>query len=216
MADSVYRVTELVGTSTQSWEAAAKAAIQTASKTLRDLRVAEVVRQDVPIEQKMTSCVHALETGVGGSMLALGDDGLDQLLPNKVLNGRAEPRAGGAGHAVRRPRGLEVRVVREMVAGILVIVPRCGHELVFALEVAQVPRHHARHLATPLDRQGSALDDGVLTADHQERVPHLGRLPPSFYTSLVLSVARARAHTPIGKFGGAFKDVPAVTRGGPE
>ena len=50
MADSVYRVTELVGTSTQSWEAAAKAAIQTASKTLRDLRVAEVVRQDVTIE----------------------------------------------------------------------------------------------------------------------------------------------------------------------
>ncbi|MDQ2942760.1 MAG: dodecin family protein, partial [Candidatus Dormibacteraeota bacterium] len=44
MADSVYRVTELVGTSNQSWEAAAKGAIETASKTLRDLRVAEVVR----------------------------------------------------------------------------------------------------------------------------------------------------------------------------
>ena len=50
MADSVYRVTELVGTSSQSWEAAAKTAIETASKTLRDLRVAEVVRQDVAIE----------------------------------------------------------------------------------------------------------------------------------------------------------------------
>jgi len=50
MADSVYRVTELVGTSTQSWAAAAKTAIETASKTLRDLRVAEVVRQDVTIE----------------------------------------------------------------------------------------------------------------------------------------------------------------------
>jgi flavin-binding protein dodecin len=50
MADSVYRVTELVGTSTQSWEAAAKAAVETASKTLRDLRVAEVVRQDLTIE----------------------------------------------------------------------------------------------------------------------------------------------------------------------
>lgn len=49
MADSVYRVTELVGTSTQSWEAAAKAAVETASKTLRDLRVAEVVRQDLTI-----------------------------------------------------------------------------------------------------------------------------------------------------------------------
>jgi len=50
MADSVYRVTELVGTSSTSWEAAAKTAIETASKSLRDLRVAEVVRQDVTIE----------------------------------------------------------------------------------------------------------------------------------------------------------------------
>jgi dodecin len=50
MADSVYRVTELVGTSTTSWEAAAKSAIQIASKSLRDLRVAEVVRQDVTID----------------------------------------------------------------------------------------------------------------------------------------------------------------------
>src|SRR5260370_240338 len=50
MADSVYRVTELVGTSSTSWEAAAKSAIETAAKSLRDLRVAEVVRQDVTIE----------------------------------------------------------------------------------------------------------------------------------------------------------------------
>jgi flavin-binding protein dodecin len=56
MAESVYRVTELVGTSSQSWEAAAKVAIETASKTLRDLRVAEVVRQDLTIEDgKVTS-----------------------------------------------------------------------------------------------------------------------------------------------------------------
>ncbi|MFI5283453.1 MAG: dodecin family protein [Candidatus Dormibacterales bacterium] len=51
MADSVYRVTELVGTSTTSWEAAAKSAIETASKSLRDLRVAEVVRQDLTIDK---------------------------------------------------------------------------------------------------------------------------------------------------------------------
>jgi flavin-binding protein dodecin len=50
MADSVYRVTELVGTSSTSWEAAAKSAVETASKSLRDLRVAEVVRQDITIE----------------------------------------------------------------------------------------------------------------------------------------------------------------------
>jgi hypothetical protein len=50
MADSVYRVTELIGTSNQSWEAAARIAVETAAKTLRDLRVAEVVEQDMTIE----------------------------------------------------------------------------------------------------------------------------------------------------------------------
>jgi flavin-binding protein dodecin len=50
MADSVYRVTELVGVSSESWEDAARKAIGTASKTLRDLRVAEVVKLDVTIE----------------------------------------------------------------------------------------------------------------------------------------------------------------------
>jgi len=50
MADSVYRVTELVGTSTDSWEDAARSAIETASGTLRDLRVAEVVRLDLTVE----------------------------------------------------------------------------------------------------------------------------------------------------------------------
>jgi dodecin len=50
MADSVYRVTELVGTSSESWEQAAAFAVETASQTLRDLRVAEVVEQDLVIE----------------------------------------------------------------------------------------------------------------------------------------------------------------------
>ena len=48
--ESVYRVTEVIGTSTLSWEDAAKAAVQTAAGTLRDLRVAEVVKMDVKIE----------------------------------------------------------------------------------------------------------------------------------------------------------------------
>jgi dodecin len=50
MADSVYRVTEIVGVSSESWEAAARAAVETAAKTVRDLRVAEVLRQDLTIE----------------------------------------------------------------------------------------------------------------------------------------------------------------------
>ena len=48
---SVYRVTDLVGTSTQSWEDAASVAIKAASETLRDLRVAEVVAQDIHLAE---------------------------------------------------------------------------------------------------------------------------------------------------------------------
>ena len=50
MADSVYRVTEVIGVSSESWEAAARSAVETAGKSVRDLRVAEVLRQDVVIE----------------------------------------------------------------------------------------------------------------------------------------------------------------------
>ena len=50
MTESVYRVTELVGVSTESWEQATRTAIETASRTLRDLRVAEVVKLDVTVE----------------------------------------------------------------------------------------------------------------------------------------------------------------------
>lgn len=47
---SVYRVTELIGTSTESWHAAAATALKTASKSLRDLRVAQVIQQDIHID----------------------------------------------------------------------------------------------------------------------------------------------------------------------
>ena len=50
MAESVYKVIELVGTSTESWEKAASAAVNRASKTLRDLRIAEVAQLDLQIE----------------------------------------------------------------------------------------------------------------------------------------------------------------------
>ena len=51
MPDSVYKVVEVVGTSTESWEKAAQTAVERASKSLRDLRVAEVVEQDMVIEK---------------------------------------------------------------------------------------------------------------------------------------------------------------------
>lgn len=50
MAESVYKVVELVGTSTESWEKAAKAAVERAAETLRDLRVAEVTEQDMVLK----------------------------------------------------------------------------------------------------------------------------------------------------------------------
>ncbi len=50
MAESVYKVIELVGTSDESWEKAAAAAVQRASKSLRDLRVAEIVELDMQLE----------------------------------------------------------------------------------------------------------------------------------------------------------------------
>lgn len=50
MAESVYKVIELVGTSTESWEKAATAAVERAAQSLRDLRIAEVVELDLQIE----------------------------------------------------------------------------------------------------------------------------------------------------------------------
>lgn len=49
MADSVYRVTEVIGVSSDSWEQAARNAVETAGESVRELRIAEVVRQDVTI-----------------------------------------------------------------------------------------------------------------------------------------------------------------------
>lgn len=56
---SIYRVTEVIGTSTQSWEEAAKNAVETAAKTLRDLRVGEVSKLDLTIEDGNVSLYRA-------------------------------------------------------------------------------------------------------------------------------------------------------------
>ena len=52
MAESIYKVIEVIGTSPISWEDAAKNAVETAAKTLEDLRVAEVIAQDLKIEDR--------------------------------------------------------------------------------------------------------------------------------------------------------------------
>jgi dodecin len=55
MPNSVYKIIEIVGTSPKSWEDAAKTALETAGKSLEDLRVAEVVKQDVTVENGKVS-----------------------------------------------------------------------------------------------------------------------------------------------------------------
>jgi dodecin len=55
MADSVYRVTEVIGVSADSWEQAARNAVETAGESVRELRIAEVIRQDVTIEDGKVS-----------------------------------------------------------------------------------------------------------------------------------------------------------------
>jgi len=59
MSESIYRVTEVIGTSPTSWEEAAKNAVETASQSLRDLRVGEIVRLDVTIEDGRVSSYRA-------------------------------------------------------------------------------------------------------------------------------------------------------------
>ena len=62
MAESVYKVLELVGTSTESWEKAASAAVDVAAKSLRDLRVAEVSKLDMVIEDGAVALFRARVT----------------------------------------------------------------------------------------------------------------------------------------------------------
>jgi dodecin len=59
MAESVYTVIELIGTSTESWEKAAAAAVKTASQSLRDLRVAEVVELDMQLDNGKVTAYRA-------------------------------------------------------------------------------------------------------------------------------------------------------------
>ena len=59
MADSVYKVIELVGTSTESWEKAATTAVETAGKSLRDLRVAEIVELDMQLDNGKVAAYRA-------------------------------------------------------------------------------------------------------------------------------------------------------------
>ena len=57
--DSIYRITEVIGTSTKSWEDAARHAVETASETLRDLRIAEVVKLDMKVDDGKVTAFRA-------------------------------------------------------------------------------------------------------------------------------------------------------------
>jgi flavin-binding protein dodecin len=88
MAESVYNVIELVGTSTESWEKAAAAAIERASISLRDLRIAEVVEQDLVIDKGK---VEAYRTKLKVSFKYEG-----QRAPRSPLDGGFRSLTGGA------------------------------------------------------------------------------------------------------------------------
>ena len=57
--NAVYKVTEIIGTSTKSWEDAARNAVETAARTLRDLRVAEVVKTDLRVKKGKVTAYRA-------------------------------------------------------------------------------------------------------------------------------------------------------------
>lgn len=59
MSDSVYKIIELVGTSTESWEKAASVAVERAAKSLRDLRIAEIVQLDMVIDDGKVTAYRA-------------------------------------------------------------------------------------------------------------------------------------------------------------
>ena len=59
MAESTYKIIELVGTSTKSWEDAAKSAVETASKSLKDLRIAEISELDMKLEKGKVAAFRA-------------------------------------------------------------------------------------------------------------------------------------------------------------
>jgi flavin-binding protein dodecin len=59
MPDSVYKIIDLVGSSPNSWEEAAKNAVETASRSLRDLRVAEIVKLDMKVENGKVTAFRA-------------------------------------------------------------------------------------------------------------------------------------------------------------
>ncbi len=59
MAESVYKIIEIVGTSEESWEAATRAAVERASSTLRDLRIAEVEKLDVTVDKNKVALFRA-------------------------------------------------------------------------------------------------------------------------------------------------------------
>ena len=59
MAESVYKIIELVGTSPESWEKAAKNAVETAGKSLKNLRIAEVDQLDMKVENNMVTAFRA-------------------------------------------------------------------------------------------------------------------------------------------------------------
>jgi flavin-binding protein dodecin len=98
MAESVYKVVELVGTSNQSWEKAAAAAVKVASQTLRDLRIAEISQLDMNIVDGKVASYRAkvklsFKYDTSGGSKADSDDDAPKAAPRRGGRAKAEPEA---------------------------------------------------------------------------------------------------------------------------
>ena len=97
MAESVYKIIELVGTSTESWEDAAKNAVETAAKSLDEIRIAEVVKLDMKVEDEVVVAEHAAfgATGCARGVDERGEvflfDGLPAAVHFGLVDGGADP-----------------------------------------------------------------------------------------------------------------------------
>ena len=125
MAESVYRVTEVVGVSSESWEAAARVAVETAAKSVRELRVAEVVRQDVTIQ----------DGGILNYRVRLGS--------RSSTRRESNPEAGSGGAAAK---------ARSEMADAWVYLLRCRDGSLYTGWTVDVERRLARHRAGTASR----------------------------------------------------------------
>ena len=172
MAESVYRVTEVIGSSSESWEAAARNAVETAAATVRDLRVAEVLRSDVTIENGQ----------VTGYRVRLGD--LVQVPGRRLSAGRCRD-----GAVVRARASSDTPLLGETIGANLERAVAAHGE-----REALVVRHQGiRWTYAELDEQVDRVARGLLAARAASRATGWGSGRPNCAEWVLVQYATAQA-----------------------